>query len=77
MFSSRFSVAKGISTGSLESMTTASCSPRDHIGDGSPTPIKGSAFHMYGVFGLEPNLSVKNDQNVVSLSRRRAPTLDT
>ena len=39
--------------------------------------MRGKALHMYGVFGLAPNLSVNNDQKKVCRSRRSEPLLLT
>ena len=44
------------------------------MGLGSRKPKAGSAFHIYGVFGLLPNLSVKSDQKKVSRSRTSCPS---
>ena len=60
--------------GTRASSTTASSLPSDHIGLGSSRPASGRAFHMYGVFGLAPNLSVKSFQKGVSRSRRKLPS---
>ena len=60
--------------GTRASSTTASSLPSDHIGLGRSKPASGRAFHMYGVFGLAPNLSVNSFQKGVSRSRRKLPS---